>query len=266
MLNIIPKVLSNSRCSFQEKMLSKTVRRCCEREIFKAIIVAASLAAPFSALAEDQPISQAETALFVTDHLKGISGQQTLHYRFDKNGSLEAPAHDDISVVVGPSPNGNGHKADTKCSMGGQTIPVESIDSALGNPVIQCFLERDLLEMNRLTTTTKAKGGSTYFFRRRIRLALAESAEIREIEATFDGKKIPAREIRIAPYANDPERVRDNFKRFADKIYIFQVSDAVPGGVVKLGTVIPDIEKQDAPALIEESVVLSRSEPKGNGK
>ncbi|TXG84409.1 MAG: hypothetical protein E6R14_05200 [Thermomicrobiales bacterium] len=247
-------------------MLSNSVRRHREAEIFKAVIVSLGLAAPCGAVAEDQPISTAETALFVTDHLKGISGQQILHYSFDKKGSLEAPAHDDISVVVGPSPTGNGHKVDTKCSMGGQTIPVESIDSALGNPVIQCFLERDLLEMNRLTTTTKAKGGSTYFFRRRIRLALAESADIKEIEVTFDGKKIPAREIRITPYAKDPERVRDNFKRFADKIYVFQVSDVVPGGVVKLGTVIPDIEKQDAPALIEESVVLSRSEPKGNGK
>ncbi len=258
--------LLNPHDSFQEKMLSNTVRRCCKTRTFKAIIASACLATPFPALAEDQPISPAETALFVTDHLKGISGQQTLHYSFDKKGSLEAPAHDDISIVVGPSPNGNGHKVDTKCAMGGQTIPVESIDSALGNPVIQCFLERDLLEMNRLTTTPKAKGGSTYFFRRRIRLALAESAEIKDIEATFDGKKIPAREIRIAPYAKDPERVRDNFKRFADKIYVFQVSDAVPGGVVKLGTVIPDSEKQDSPALIEESVVLSRLEPKGKAK
>lgn len=244
--------------------MSIEARRNRQTRILKAVIASAFLSAPIAALADEQPISPAETALFVTDHLKSISGQQVLHYRFDKKGALEAPMHDDISVAVGPSPNGNGHKVDTKCSMGGQTIPVESIDSALGNPVIQCFLERDLLEMNRLTTTPKAKGGSTYFFRRRIRLALAESAVITEIEATFDGKRVPAKEIRITPYAKDPERVRDNFKRFADKIYFFQVSDAVPGGIVKLGTVIPDTEKQDAPVLIEESIVLSKSVPKGN--
>lgn len=246
--------------------MSIEVRQFDHARVAASLVAAAFLSVPLMSLAEEPSISTAETALFVIDHLKNIANSQTLHYAFDKRGSLESASHDDIALTVGPSLSGNGHKVETKCSMGGQSIPIETIDSALGNPVIQCFLERDLLEMKRLTTTPNSKGGSAYFFRRRIRMALAESAEIRDIETTFNGKKVAAKEIRITPYAKDPERVRDNFKRFADKVYVFQLSDNIPGGVVKIGTIIPDSEKQGAPNLIEESLALLRTEPAGQQK
>ena len=230
------------------------------------LVAAAFASTPLSALAEDSAISPAETALFVTDHLKNIADRKVLRYSFDKKGTFEAASHDEVAVTVGPSRNGTGHRVETQCAMGGQSIPIESIDGALGNPVIQCFLERDLLEMKRLTTTADAKGGSTYFFRRRIRLALAESAEMRDIETTFDGKSVSAKEIRITPYVRDPERVRENFRRFADKIYVFQVSENVPGGVVKMSTIIPDRANPGAPYLIEESLALLKSEPAAEAK
>lgn len=88
------------------------------------------------------------------------------------------------------------------------------------------FLERDIAEMKRLT------GGSTAYFRKRIRMALAEGAQVTSQTITYQGKSLPAQAVRIQPYLNDPMHAR--FEQYLHKTYTFVVSEQVPGGVYQL--------------------------------
>jgi hypothetical protein len=129
-------------------------------------------------------------------------------------------------------------------------IPIPSIDHAQGNPAILGFLERDIAEMKRLT------GGATGYFRKRIRLALAAPvAAVKKIEVGYDGKQVAAQEVTIYPYRDDP--LKDRFGKFADKGYVFVVSDAVPGSLYRVYTTLnPD---KAAPAL-DASMTIARGD------
>jgi hypothetical protein len=109
------------------------------------------------------------------------------------------------------------------------------------------FLERDIREMSRLT-----KGKANYF-RKRIRMAIAESAQIKEVSLPYRGKNVAAREISVAPYLDDPLRTR--FEKLANKQYVFTLSDAVPGGVYAVRTRIDGESPAAAPLLVEEMVL-----------
>ena len=109
------------------------------------------------------------------------------------------------------------------------------------------FLERDIREMNRLT-----KGQQNYF-RKRIRMAVYQGATISDVTVSYRGKEVPAREIRIAPYLDDPLRVR--FEKYANKTYVFTLSDAVPGGLYAIRTRVAGATPEAAPLIADEMVV-----------
>jgi hypothetical protein len=80
--------------------------------------------------------------------------------------------------------------------------------------------------MHRLT------GGSTNYYRKRIRMALAEAAEVQSITTTLGPRSIAGTAIVIEPYRDDPARSR--YERFADKNYRFTLSNDVPGMLVEM--------------------------------
>jgi hypothetical protein len=82
--------------------------------------------------------------------------------------------------------------------------------------------------MKRLT------GGSTSYFRKRIRMALAEGAQVSRQTVTYQGKTMQAQTVRIQPYLNDPMHAR--FEKYLHKTYTFVVSEQVPGGLYQLRT------------------------------
>ena len=45
-------------------------------------------------------------------------------------------------------------------------------------------------------------------------------------------RRVATTQIRIAPYRDDPARSR--YEKFADKIYVFTLSDEIPGKVVEV--------------------------------
>ncbi len=71
------------------------------------------------------------------------------------------------------------------------------------------------------------------YFRRLIRTALADAAKLGETKVTWRGAQVDAREIRVDPYRDgQPER----YEAFADKSYVFVLSEAVPGNVYQIRT------------------------------
>jgi hypothetical protein len=130
---------------------------------------------------------------------------------------------------------------------GPRQVAAPPVDNPEGNPVLLGFLEHDIAEMQRLT------GGSRNYFRKRIRLALAESAEVRPRRFTYAGKPVDGREIVIRPYQNDPMHAR--FEQYVGKRYTFVVSPQVPGGVYQVHTEAAGPAGQ--PPLVDETLTLA---------
>lgn len=209
-----------------------------------AALVAASLATPALA-AED--FSPAERALFMNNHLAGTKPPTTLRYSFSKSGSMEEGFEDKVAVKLKAARGGKCCVAEAEFLSGPRRLSLPEVDQAQGNPVVLYFLERDIREMNRLT-----KGQQNYF-RKRIRMAVYQGAQLQEVNVSYRGKDVPAREIRIAPYADDPLRAR--FEKLANKTYVFTLSDAVPGGLYAIRTRIAGETADAAPLIAEEMVV-----------
>jgi hypothetical protein len=174
--------------------------------------------------AASQAVSPAETLLFETDHLARIKPPAVLVYEFRKVSNVEPGFSDKVRLDLA------GSKGKTSATLhflsGAHKHDIPALEDAHGNPVLLGFLERDIAEMKRLT------GGSTAYFRKRIRMALAEDAHISAQSISYQGKSLPAQAVRIQPYLNDPLHAR--FEPYVHKTYTFVVSDGVPGGIVQV--------------------------------
>jgi hypothetical protein len=206
-----------------------------------------------------QPVSQAETLLFETDHLARLKPPATLVYAFRRDSNVEPGFSDQVRLDLATV---NGKLSATLHFLSGehkQDIP--ALEEAHGNPVLLGFLEHDIADMKRLT------GGSTSYFRKRIRMALAEGAQVTQQPIAYGGKTVQAHAVRIQPYLNDPMHAR--FEKYLHKTYTFVVSDQVPGGLYQLRTSIgqPEtVRTAGAPAAgpptIDETLTLISVTPK----
>ena len=95
-----------------------------------------------------------------------------------------------------------------------------------GNPVLMYFLEHDVEDMNLMT------GGAATYFRNRIRQAFVDRARLKPVEIERAGAKVPATEITLVPFKDDPNLAA--FPGVADKRYRFLISDAVPGSIYEI--------------------------------
>jgi len=237
------------------------------RSLSRLVVVLAAAWAALSACelrAEDAPatpaaaakdFSPAERALFMTDQFAKLRPPLTLRYRFQRSGSLE-PAFDDKASIVLKAQAGSGRCCDATGEFlsGERRVELPPVEGASGNPVTLYFLERDVREMERLT-----KGKSAYF-RKRIRMAIFQGAQQRAVTLSYRGKSIAGQEFTIAPYLDDPNRSR--FEKLANKRYVFTLSDAVPGGVYGIRSLIVDTAKGDvAPPLLAEELLIDGAGP-----
>ncbi len=211
-----------------------------------ALALAATLACVAPALAAED-YSPAERALFMTNHLAGTKPPATLRYSFAHRGSEDEAFEDKVAVKLKAAPGGKCCAAEAEFLTGTRRLALPDMEKAEGNPVVLYFLERDIREMNRLT-----KGQQNYF-RKRIRMAVYQGATISDVTVSYRGKEVPAREIRIAPYLDDPLRVR--FEKYANKTYVFTLSDAVPGGLYAIRTRVAGATPEAAPLIADEMVV-----------
>jgi hypothetical protein len=189
---------------------------------------AGAIAALAAAGACAQPVSPAEVLLFETDHLARVNVPAVLVYDFRGHGN--APFTDTVRLEL--ARHGAGTRATVQFLSGERSHPLPPLDDARGNPVLLGFLERDIAQMARLT------GGSATYFRKRLRMALADGAQVAAQSIAWQGKQVPAQLVRIQPYRHDPLHAR--FEQYVGKTYRFILSDSVPGGVYQLGTALAD--------------------------
>jgi hypothetical protein len=224
-----------------------------------SIATLAALATLAVGAAAAQPVSRAETLLFETDHLARLTPPATLVYAFRRDSNVEPGFSDQVRLDV---VRVAGKLSATLHFLSGehkQDIP--ALEEAHGNPVLLGFLEHDIADMKRLT------GGSTSYFRKRIRMALAEGAQVTVQPIAYGGKTVQAQAVRIQPYLNDPMHAR--FEKYLHKTYTFIVSDQVPGGLYQLRTSMgqPEAVRTAAapatgPPMIDETLTLISVTPK----
>jgi hypothetical protein len=225
----------------------------CLRNFFAAnalMLLLFSAAAVFT----DDEHSEAEKLLFEADHLKKFTKPAKLHYSFVKTGTLEQSFEDNVDISIDKIMPDGGKNITTRFLSGPNKITFPPTEEARSNPVLLYFLEWDIREMKRLT------GGQPNYFRKRIRIALANHAEVRPVTIVYDGKEVNGKEIKITPYVNDELKAR--FGKHVGKYYLFTLSDKIPGEVYQLRSVTPNNQSggssKEQP-LIEETLTFSPS-------
>lgn len=202
-----------------------------------AILHFTFLALPLGSAVAQQEVSPAEVLLFETDHLAQMKGPATLVYEFRKLSNIEPAFTDSVQLDVSRKA-GQVHAA-LRFLTGERKHALPEMDDAHGNPVLLGFLEHDITEMKRLT------GGSVMYFRKRIRMALANSAQVTPHRITYEGKTVDGKAVRIQPYLDDPLHAR--FEHYVRKTYTFILSDSVPGGVYQVSTSLANTEGNRPP-------------------
>lgn len=218
---------------------NRSVRMCAT-----ALVLVAGIGSTTGA-AQEYPITAAEQRLFLTDHLANLSAPASLEYRFERRGSIEQPLDDSAELqlrLVDDRP-----VASVRYLSGDNQLQLPAVKDVEGNPILLHFLERDVREMTRLT------GGATNYYRKRIRMALANGPPLKPIKIDLGDRQVDGVQIRIDPYVDDPARSR--FEKFAPKYYVLTLSEAVPGGIWRLHSELRDPE-QDEPLLISETLTF----------
>lgn len=207
-------------------------------------------ASAFAAMGQD--ISAAEKQVFEAPHLANLPDSATLRYDYRKTEAGKTV--DDEAVVSTQKDRERGRVARVDYLHGERHFELPEVEQAASNPLILYFLEADVRGMHQRL------GGQENYFRRRIRLALAESARLQAVDFDYGGKKLKGTEVAIRPFADDP--LKDRFKGMAGKSYSFILSPDVPGGVYRMRTVVDDPAGAGKPPLFEESLVLQGDKPR----
>ncbi len=197
-----------------------------------------------SAFADAGP-SEAEKAVFMAPHLAGIKAPTTLRYAYEETAAEAPPVHDSADLTVdqdGP----DAYRVSARFLSGERQLSLPVVSAATANPVVLYFLENDVRKMHA------DLGGSTNYFRRRIRLAFAESAKVAPVHFVLDGKAHDGTRVRIEPFRGDPEAAR--MKGQDLKYYDFTFSPTVPGGVFDLRAAVPAADGQ---SVHETSLTLN---------
>lgn len=199
--------------------------------------------------------SSAEQQVFAVPHLAALPATATLRYRYRQAEAGKAPVDDEV-VLATRLDSRRGRVVQFDYLHGERHLDLPEVDQASSNPLILYFLEADVRAMHRRL------GGAENYFRRRIRLALAEAAQVRPVTVSYGGRALPASEVLIQPYAADPQAAR--YQGMAHKTYRFVLSPRVPGGVVELRTRVDDPAGGLLP-LVEEVLTLREEQSRAAG-
>lgn len=209
-----------------------------------ALVATALLLAQPAAAQQDAPsapLSPAQVALFRTPHLDAVRTPQDLAYTFRREEEGRAPVEDRITMEVRAVHADGGHDVHPEFLTGERRIPYPPALGFRGNPLLMFALDRDTREL------AAATGGSATWFRNRIRRAFAEGATLRETRLG----DAPAVEIEIQPFQGEPRA-----RRHQERRYRFLLSEAVPGGIAEIRTVLP---AGDGGGRVEETIAFAGS-------
>lgn len=204
---------------------------------------------------EAEEFSEANRLLFRSPHLARVTDSgTTLSYRYERRGKMAEEAgeafSDRINVEVKEILDSEYRGSEVDFMTGERHRYYPPVPRGRGNPVLIAFLQHDVNRMGR-----DADGPSRHF-QNRIKIALEESADVQSVTVLYDGKEVTAKRIHIIPYVNDEYRSR--YKEvYWYKVYIFTVSDEIPGFIYRIESIVPSAAS-GAPPLQEDVLTLDR--------
>lgn len=215
-----------------------------------ALVLLAFILTP-SPLQADDPhgLSAAQTAVFDSNHLHSIHAPAILEYVFRHTAPAETFT-DEVVLAVQPRSDGKKDVHVTFLS-GAHHMPFPPALGFNGNPVLMFFLEHDVVAMHEMT------GGSTTYFRNRIRQAFVDRAEVESVSIAFEGKEESGTAVTLTPFRHDP--IINRFGNLHEKSYRFVLSDSIPGTIYEVSTTVPSDSGQSP--RIEEAMTFSRMHP-----
>jgi len=199
----------------------------------------------------------AQRLLFDDPYLASISPPAKLAYRFE-HATVDETNYgktfaDDIQIEIDPPDERHELNAVTlNIFTESRNRRIGPLSDVRGNPVIMVFLERDVFQMKRRVP------GSPAFFRNTIRKAMRENANIQNVDIKFDGESVAAKRVTITPF--DDDNNPQQFSEFRKKTYHFTVSEAVPGGVFEIVSLLPDPNDRDKPLVFDRMFLTSKSD------
>ncbi len=222
------------------------------RRPLMALAGALLLLAGVAGATAEPPTSEANRLLFQTDQLSGVEPPADLHYRFvSRPREGEGDGFEDAIVLhVTPGETAGARRVEVDYFSGERHRYVPPVERASGNPVVMVFLQRDVTEMQQRTQ------GNWRYFQRAIKFALEDGAQVRPVTFTFHGHETAGTEVRFQPYRKLGRE--EALRLLGGKTYVITLSDAVPGGVYQMRTVVPG-ETPEAPALLEETLTYNDS-------
>ena len=186
--------------------------------------------------------------VFEAHLLADLSEPQTLRYRYETRGSM-VPKTQRSQVSMDVREVGEDGRKLVHFDMfeGHDRRQFGPMQARVQNPLVIVFLQRDVVRMGNQT------GGSPEYFRKRIRDAFVEPAEVERLEIPYNGAVVPAIRVSITPFVDDPQIAR--FAQFRHKRYEFTVAEALPGGLYEIAAVTP--ESGPGGVLIEERITYA---------
>jgi hypothetical protein len=203
------------------------------RAIGIALAALALATAPARAEEGTPPLSPAQAALFDTPHLASIRAPVDLDYSFLREENGHRTVEDRITMEVRVVHEDGRHDVYPDMLTGERHIAFPPALGFHGNPLLMFALERDTHEL------ATATGGAPSWFRNRIRHAFAEGATLHEtqLHGTGAAEGAPALEIEITPFRGEARA-----RRYQECRYVFLLSQAVPGGIAEIRSILPPAE------------------------
>ena len=177
------------------------------------------------------PYSEAQRLLFSTPHLTNIKAAATLYYDFNQSGSVTREFDDEITLTITDISQDGGKDLEVSFLSGDNHRAYSDIKGFRSNPLIMFFLQWDVEKMDSGSKVTH------HYFRHLLRQAFLNNAESEEIKLDFEGRSVVAHKVTFKPLAGRQDD--DSYKNYVRKHYEFILSDAVPGGIYSISTLIP---------------------------
>ena len=199
----------------------------------------------------DSDYSDAQRLLFSTPHLDNIKTEGALYYDFHQHGANTISFNDEIILTIKGISERGGKDVEVSFLSGENNRPYSDIRDFRSNPLLMFFLQWDVEKMDSGSVVTH------HYFRHLLRQAFLNNADSEEIKIDFEGRKETAHKVFFQPLVEQQDD--DKYNDYPKKYYEFVLSDAVPGGVYSISTLIPsnaDAEKADALVEPIESTVI----------
>jgi hypothetical protein len=206
----------------------------------------------------------ASSLLFEAPALERVPTGTTLVYALERTVArsgadpAETPsraARSSVELSLQSEPDAGGRQVKVEIVTGERRQAAGPFPAVVGNPVVLVLLERDVAEMSRTLR------GSPFYLRNRVREALGETTIAEPVRFGFDGQEVEGWRVVVSPFAQD--RNREKLREYTGKRYEFTLSDAVPGGIFEIRTVVPGT---DGAPLIENRLSFERSESAGEAR